>query len=61
RMPVILPVEREKEWLDLSSAPGALRELLAPYPSELMNAFPVSKVVNSPRNDNPSCIAPLSE
>lgn len=61
RMPVILPVEREKEWLDLSSTPGALRELLAPYPSEFMDAFPVSKVVNSPRNDNPSCIAPLSK
>ena len=60
RMPVILPVEREKDWLDLTSSPALLRELLAPYPGELMDAFPVSKVVNSPRNDTPACIAPLS-
>lgn len=61
RMPVILPVDREKDWLDLSSAPDILRELLVPYRSELMEAFPVSAVVNSPRNDNPACIAPLSK
>jgi putative SOS response-associated peptidase YedK len=59
RMPVMLPAEREKDWLDLASSPGLLRELLAPYPAELMDAFPVSKVVNSPRNDSPACIAPL--
>jgi len=59
RMPVILPVEREKDWLDLSASPEFLRGLLAPYPAALLEAFPVSKIVNSPRNDSPDCIAPL--
>ena len=60
RMPVILPAEREKDWLDLAVNPASLRELLVPCPPEFLEAFPVSKVVNSPRNDTPDCIAPLA-
>ena len=35
-------------------------ELLRPYPSEGMGAYPVSTVVNSPKNDTPECIEPLT-
>ena len=57
RMPVILPPDDWKTWLD----PGycdtvALKSLLRPYPSEEMAAWPVGTLVNNPRNDTPSCI-----
>lgn len=51
RMPVILNREDEKLWLGSDNA-GELLELLKPYPGE-MDAFPVSKLVNSPANDFP--------
>ena len=33
-----------------------LAELLRPYPADLMEAYPVSRLVNSPRNDDERCI-----
>lgn len=60
RMPVILPREAESLWLDRSiEDPAALTQLLAPYPGEAMEAYAVSPLVNSPRNDTPACITPL--
>lgn len=50
RMPVILFPENEKMWLD-DTPEEALLKLLTPYPSGLMKAYPVSKLVNSPKND----------
>jgi putative SOS response-associated peptidase YedK len=32
--------------------------LLRPYPDEGMVAYPVSRVVNNPANDDPRCIEP---
>jgi len=59
RMPVILPAAHYGEWLDPSprDAP-AFRELLAPYPEAEMEAYAVSRLVNSPANDRPECIGP---
>jgi len=59
RMPVILPADKEDAWLDLALVKEKVQSLLAPYNSELMESYPVSKVVNSPKNDTPACIAPL--
>ncbi|HOW24113.1 MAG TPA: SOS response-associated peptidase [Bacteroidales bacterium] len=56
RMPVILPRRFEKEWLT-SDRTGDLTRLLEPYPSEEMEAYPVSWLVNNPANDNPAVIA----
>lgn len=53
RMPVIIPPERYRDWLEGDRAPG---ELLRPYPAGEMEAFPVSSRVNSPRNDAPDCM-----
>jgi len=50
RMPVILKQEDEKAWL-LSKDSAEILSLLKPYSSEDMDAFPVSKLVNSPRNE----------
>jgi putative SOS response-associated peptidase YedK len=57
RMPVILHPEDYALWLD----PGfdekePLTTLLKPYPAEAMEACPVSRRVNSPSNNEPSCI-----
>jgi putative SOS response-associated peptidase YedK len=46
RMPVILPKERERYWLDHNLRKDALQALLQPYDPELMEAYPVSKLVN---------------
>ncbi len=58
RMPVILPSESERAWLDPATTVENALALLAPYPTEEMNAYQVSALVNSPRNDMPDCIAP---
>ncbi len=59
RMPVILPPDAYEQWLDPQErADGGLRNLLKPYPSDEMEAYPVSTLVNSPANDTPECILP---
>jgi len=55
RMPVILRPEEEKIWLGKENEHDLI-SLLRPYPSELMTAFPVSSLVNSPKNDFPEII-----
>ena len=61
RMPVILDPDVESIWLapDIDDT-TALSELLVPYPSDLMTAYEVSRIVNSAANDVPECIAPVS-
>jgi putative SOS response-associated peptidase YedK len=62
RMPVILPREQYRQWLDdRDRPPEELSKLLVPYSSEEMEATPVSTLVNSPKNDLPDCIAPPDE
>jgi putative SOS response-associated peptidase YedK len=58
RMPVILPPERRGDWLDTTQPLADLQELLQPFPGSLLEARPVSTLVNSPRNDVSSCIEP---
>jgi putative SOS response-associated peptidase YedK len=60
RMPVILFPKDIELWLDLQvDDPEQLKPLLKPYPSELMEMYPVSDQVNSPRNDTSDLIKPL--
>ena len=57
RMPVILHPRDYDTWLDPSlQDPTLLSSLLHPYPSEEMEAYPVSTLVNNPKNDQPQCI-----
>ena len=61
RMPVILPSETYSQWLDPAEcSPDQLSALLKPYSAEQMTAYPVSKVVNNPKNDTPDCITPVA-
>lgn len=61
RMPVILPKEAWKAWLDPETPPEALQELLVSYPQEEMSLRPVSTAVNNVRNDSPDCLQDPSE
>ncbi len=59
RMPVILQPQNYDTWLNPSiQDPQLLSSLLHPYPSEELEAFPVSTMVNNPRNDQAECLAP---
>ena len=59
RMPVIIPPEAYQRWLDPKEKdPAELEDLLKPYPPEEMEAFPVSKTVNSPANETDECVKP---
>ncbi|MBC7390459.1 MAG: SOS response-associated peptidase [Opitutaceae bacterium] len=53
RMPVILPPELEKEWLDTNLKREDIIQFLKPYPEELLKAHPVSKLANSVK-ENPN-------
>lgn len=58
RMPAILPREHYALWLDPQQTdPGILLPLLAPYPAEALQAWPVSRRVNDPAHDDPELIA----
>ena len=58
RMPVILHPEDYGRWLDPGvQKPELVQPLLRPYPSEELAAFPVSRRVNNPKNDDPACLA----
>lgn len=57
RMPVILPPDHYPTWLDTSIVESdRLSALLKPYGSEQMSFFPVSTLVNNPRNNSPDCV-----
>lgn len=59
RMPVILRKEDEDEWLNPDNVePERLMKLLNPYSAEDMDAFPISSLVNSPKNNSLDIITP---
>jgi putative SOS response-associated peptidase YedK len=58
RMPVILPVELEQEWLDPEISKEHALSLLQAFPAGAMIAVPASPLVNSVRNDEPSLLLP---
>ena len=59
RMPVILRPEDHADWLDPKPrSADSLQRLIAAFPAELMEAYPVSALVNSPANDRPECLQP---
>ncbi len=61
RMPVIIRPEDYAIWLDPQSTDVTqLQSLARPYPERLMEAYPVSRKVNSPRNDSPDLVEEVS-
>jgi putative SOS response-associated peptidase YedK len=61
RIPVVLQPESYSEWLDTDvRGVEALKELLRPYPSSEMIAYPVSIRVNSPQHQGAELIERLA-
>jgi putative SOS response-associated peptidase YedK len=56
RMPVILPEESWKFWLDPRIPPAELKDLLQPFPAAAMKSHPVGSNVNYPAIDNEDLI-----
>ena len=54
RMPVILPRESEKKWLDISKTPSETGDLCIPFDQQLLDAHPVAKIVPSKSELNQS-------
>lgn len=60
RMPVILSPSAFGTWLDPQNKDtAALATLLVPFTGRL-HLFPVSRMVNNPRNDDPRCLEPAA-
>jgi putative SOS response-associated peptidase YedK len=60
RMPAILAQEDEQVWLSPRERdPARLLDCLRPYPSESMEAYPVSRLVSYTENDEPAVVQPL--
>lgn len=60
RMPAMLKEPDEEVWLDPSvQEPNRLLVLLSPYDPSDLDAYPVSKAVNSARIDNETLIKPI--
>jgi putative SOS response-associated peptidase YedK len=61
RMPVIIAPDDYAQWLDPTTKQATpLQELLQPYDSDALEAYPVSHAVNNARNESPKCIAPVT-
>ena len=57
RMPVILRQEDHEKWLTTQETPvDKLTSLLKSYAADDMEAYAVSRLVNSPQHDSPDCI-----
>ncbi len=60
RMPVILPSDAYDAWLDPDADREELGELMIPYEGDDLETYPVSRFVNSPRNNDERCIEPAA-
>jgi len=62
RMPVIVPPEAYAEWLDPeNAATDRLARLFGPCARPDLHARPVSRLVNSARNQGPQLLEPVAE
>ena len=60
RMPVVLRPDAFGFWLDPANEDvDALEEIIDPWSPEGFETYPVSRDLNSPRNDSPDLIEPL--
>ncbi|MCA3749441.1 MAG: SOS response-associated peptidase [Rubrobacter sp.] len=60
RMPVIVPPDLYGLWLEGGAEREELDAVLRPYPGDDLEAYPVSRLVNNPANDDPRCIEPAA-
>ena len=60
RMPVLLSLDEAEEWIDPATRTRRAVELMVPYKEADLECYEVSRFVNSPANDSPECIEPVS-
>ena len=60
RMPVIIPKNDYARWLDRGKPAADVADLLKPFDAAPMEAQPVGRHVNSPKNDGPECVAGIT-
>jgi putative SOS response-associated peptidase YedK len=60
RMPVIFNREQEMKWLDPLIGPKEIDQYLLPYTVSDMEMYPISTLVNNPKNDIPEIIKPVA-
>ena len=61
RTPVILNKEDENTWLDNETPVEEVTGLLNPYPSDLMNAYPISADIKNPRAEGLELMTPMAQ
>jgi hypothetical protein len=61
RIPVILEPVHYESWLDPATPAKEAKALLKPCTTELLQVYPVSRIVGSPKNDVPDCIQPVAD
>lgn len=59
RMPLILSPDDYRDWLAPDTPAERLSRLLSSEPGQELTAYPVSRHVNRPANDDPRCCQPL--
>jgi putative SOS response-associated peptidase YedK len=61
RMPVIVDPADYDVWMGrYFHDPWVLEGILRPFEPKRMEAYPVSRRVNDPKNDDPACVEPLA-
>jgi len=61
RMPVILKRDQEAQWLDpIQSDTGKLLKMLKPCPESWLEAYEISKLINSPKNNKRELLEPVA-
>ena len=60
RMPVLLSLDEAEEWIDPATRTRRAVELMIPNKEADLECYEVSRFVNSPVNDTPECIEPVS-
>jgi putative SOS response-associated peptidase YedK len=59
RMPAILPLRHEKEYLE--AEPEDAKAMLRPFPAQQMDMYAISDLVNKAANDSPALWKPKSD
>ena len=61
RSPVILNEKHEKIWLNSKTHLSDITKLLKPYPSDLLNAYPISANIKNPNSEGRNLIEPIGQ
>lgn len=59
RMPVLVEAAARRRWLDPTTPRDEVQTLCRPWSGDDLVVEPVSTRVNSPRHDDPECVAPI--